>query len=123
MSYDLCFWRELPGPRKDPRAVYDALVSEQEVEGLLPFPIADYLAEVVEAFPSAVREQAADLLVWQSHDQRSMFEITWSPVHVHVTLRAIETDQGNRLVDIAGNFGAPLYDPQTGERFDTWIDA
>ena len=123
MSYDLCFWREPPGPRKDPRAVYEALLSEQEVEGLLPFPIADYLAKVVEAFPSAVREPTTDLLVWQSHDQRSMFEITWSPVHVHVTLRAIETDDGNRLVDIAANLGAPLYDPQTGERFDSWIDA
>jgi hypothetical protein len=77
----------------------------------------------VEAFPSAVREPASDLLVWQRHDQRSMFEITWSPVRVHVTLRAIETDDGNRLVDIAANFGAPLYDPQTGERFDSWIDA
>ena len=52
-----------------------------------------------------------------------MFEITWSPVRVHVTLRAIETDDGNRLVDIAANFGAPLYDPQTGERFDSCIDA
>jgi hypothetical protein len=38
-------------------------------------------------------------------------------------LRGIETEDGNRLVDIAANFGAPLYDPQTGERFDSWIDA
>jgi hypothetical protein len=52
-----------------------------------------------------------------------VFEVTWSPVHVLVTLRAVETDEGNRLVDIAANFGAPLYDPQTGERFDSWIDA
>jgi hypothetical protein len=69
MSYNVCFWRERPGPRKDPRAVYDALLDEQEVS-------------------------------------------------------AWDRDRGrNRLVDIAANFGAPLYDPQTGERFDSWIDA
>lgn len=123
MSYDLCFWREQPGPRKDPRAVYETLVREHHVDGLLPLPIDDYLAAVVEAFPSAVREPASNLLVWQSQDRKSMFEITWSPVHVHVSLRAIETDDGNRLVDPGARFGAPVYDPQTGERFDSWINA
>jgi hypothetical protein len=97
----------------------------QPVEGLLLFPIEDYVTSVLTAFPAAVREPNGDdeWVVWISPNQRSSFQVTWSSVHVQVTCRSIHRDDGNRLVDIAISLGAPLYDPQTGERFDSWVDS
>jgi hypothetical protein len=125
LSYDLFFWREEPGPRHDPRAVFDALLDDRPVDGPLQFPVEDFLGAIVEVFPTAVREEdgAAPILVWLSDNGRSMFEVSCSPLHAHVTLRSVENDTANRLVTIAADLGAPLYDPQTGERFDSWIDA
>jgi hypothetical protein len=122
VSYDLCFWREQPALHLEPQAAYDALMEERDVEGLLPLPIEDYLTAVAEAFPAAVREPSTDLLVWQSEDQKQMFEVTWSPVHVGVSLRPLQPDNANRLIEIAANFGARLHDPQTGERFGAGPD-
>jgi hypothetical protein len=122
MSYDLCFWKERPGPRQNPQAVYEALLDGQRVDGLLLFPTEEYLAAVREAFPEAAREDRAEELTWLSDRDRSSFSITWSPVHVLVNLRAVSSEVGNRLVEIAASFDAPVYDPQTGERFDSWID-
>ena len=122
MSYDLCFWKEHPGPRKNAQAVYEALLDGQRVGGLLSFPTEEYLAAVREAFPEAAREDHVEELTWVSADGRSSFSITWSPVHVLVTLRAVSSEIGNRLVEIAASLDAPLYDPQSGERFDSWID-
>jgi hypothetical protein len=119
MSYELCFWREQVGtPRTlDPRAVYEALMEERELEGLLPLPIEEFLAAVQQAFPSAGRAPANQLF-WEDPDQKSSIEISWSAVHVRVDMRPLQNDHANRLIDIAAHFNAPLYDPQTGERFD-----
>ena len=123
MSYDLCFWREQPGRRRDSHEVFKALIEGQQVEGLLPFPVERFLGAVTEAFPSAAREPDDDLLMWEAPDKRSSFQIEWSALHVSIALRSVSKEDGNRLVEIAADCGAPLYDPQVGERFDTWIDA
>jgi hypothetical protein len=36
---------------------------------------------------------------------------------VLVIMRPLDEDNANRLIDLAGTFGAPLYDPETDERF------
>jgi len=59
---------------------------------------------------------------WESPHGRGVFDIVWTAGHVHVTVRNIETEHGNRLVALAADLGAPLYDPQTDERFDSWIN-
>lgn len=123
VSYDLCFWKEHPGPRKNGQAVYEALLDGQPVAGLMAFPVEEYLDAVRQAFPAAMREDGeVEQVTWLSVNGRSSFSITWSPVHVLVTLRGVESEDGNRLVEIAASVDAPLYDPQTGERFDSWID-
>jgi hypothetical protein len=38
-------------------------------------------------------------------------------VHVLVIMRPLDEDNANRLISLADAFGAPLYDPQTDERF------
>ena len=53
--------------------------------------------------------------VWEGSN--SMFEVWWSAFHVLVIMRPLDEDNANRLIDLAAAFDAPLYDPQTGERF------
>ena len=123
MGYDLLFWKERNGRGLDPGTVCEALADEQPVHGLADFPVEDYLESVLAAFPEAVRESngAQEWVYWENPRGRGVFEIRWSPVHVWVTVRNIEAEDGNQLVDLAANLDAPLYDPQTGERFDSWI--
>jgi len=77
------------------------------------------------AFPAARREPngASEWVDWQSPDEAQSFQVEWSPTHVWITCRGLHGPDMNRLVDLAAKFGCPLYDPQTGERFDSWIDS
>ena len=46
-------------------------------------------------------------------------EVYVHPRHVTLSLRGGWTgDDANRLIDVMTGFGCPLYDPQTGERFE-----
>ncbi|HET6870387.1 MAG TPA: hypothetical protein VFH80_31025 [Solirubrobacteraceae bacterium] len=117
MSYDLCFWSERPGAGLAPQTVYEKLLAGGDVDGLLQLPIDAYLEALAKAFPGGRREPngAGEWFVWEGSD--SMFEVWWSAVHVLVIMRPLDEDSANRLIDLAALFGAPLYDPQTGERF------
>ncbi|MGZ4184117.1 MAG: hypothetical protein ACXVUE_02780 [Solirubrobacteraceae bacterium] len=117
MSYSLCFWSERPGAHVAPQTVYERLVEGSEVDGLLPLSIDAYLVALANAFPGGTREPngTSEWFVWEGSD--SMFEVWWSSIHVLVIMRPLVEDNANRLIDLAARFGAPLYDPQTGERF------
>ncbi len=117
VSYDLCFWSERPGIRLPPPAVYEHLLDGRAVDGLVSLAIEDYLAALAETFPEGTREPngESEWFVWEGAD--SMFEVSWSDAHVLVTMRPLNEDNANRLIDVAASFGMPLYDPQTGERF------
>ncbi|MGN6866906.1 MAG: hypothetical protein ACTHMY_00730 [Solirubrobacteraceae bacterium] len=117
MGYDLCFWSERPGLGLAPQTVYETLIDGSDVDGLLPFPIGAYLEALAKAFPGGTREPngTGEWFVWEGSN--SMFEVWWSAVHVLVIMRPLDEDSANRLIDLAASFGAPLYDPQTGERF------
>ena len=117
MSYDLCFWSERPGVRPPAQTVYERLLDVRAVDGLVPLAVEDYLGALADAFPEGLREPngQSEWFVWEGAD--SMFEVWWSAAHARVTLRPLNEDNANRLIDIAASFRMPLYDPQTGERF------
>jgi hypothetical protein len=117
MSYDLCFWSEEPGSRLAAQTVYKQLLDGADVDGLLPLPIDAYLEALADAFPGGTREPngTSEWFVWEGPS--SMFEVWWSAVHVLVIMRPLNESKANQLIDLAASFGAPLYDPQTGERF------
>jgi hypothetical protein len=96
-------------------------LDDQPVEGLIDFPVEEYLSSVQSAFPEALREPK--WVCWENPAGPGVFEIQWSPVHVLVSLHTVEAEHANQLVEIAANLDAPLYDPQTHERFDSWLDA
>ena len=117
MSYDLCFWSERPGEHLEPQTVYQRLLAGANVGGLVPLAIDAYLEALANAFPAGTREPngTSEWFVWE--ESSSMFEVWWSAVHVLVIMRPLDEGNANRLIDLAASIGAPLYDPQTGERF------
>jgi hypothetical protein len=94
-------------------------MDEHTVEGLRPLPIEDIVSLLLVSFPDAVREPngESDWIVWIAADQMSSFQITWSPVHVAVTLRPLSHDLANQMIDVLTRFDCPLYDPQTNKRY------
>jgi len=127
MSYQLVFWQREVGVGANAPAVYEALMDGGTVDGLRPLPIEDMAAAILAAFPTSVREPngpSSEWIDWVSEDQHTAFQVEWSPQHVCIDLRPQNNDVANRLIDIvSGDFGCPLYDPQTGERFDSTSDA
>lgn len=120
MSYDLNFWRyedesEDRGAR-DHRAVYLALCEGEPPVGLQPLPekaISDRIAEMMQ--PGWSRDGYA----WVRPG--SVIEQYVRLYHVRFDLRGKWSgDDVNPLIDVLGEFGCPLYDPQVGgfgERF------
>ena len=117
MSYTLCFWSERPGAGLASKTVYERLLDGSEVDGLVSLRIDAYLEALASAFPGGTREPnvTSEWFVWEGPS--SMFEVWWSAVHLLVIMRPLDEDDANRLIDLAGTFGAPSYDPQIDERF------
>ena len=125
MSYDLLFWKQEPPRCENPVSVFESLNGGQRPAQLTSFPVEEFLQRVQAAYPEAVRELNGDKewMVWTSPSQTEGFEINWSDLYVWVTLRPLASDRANRFVEIANALDAPLFDPQTGERFDAWLPA
>jgi hypothetical protein len=127
VSYDLVFWKQQEGVNLDPavvdRALRDAVRPAELVEpaGLVELPIEAWLDELMRSFPDAVRGPNGpnEWIDWVSSDGRRSFQVEWSAVHVEIACRGTDNATMNRIIDIALEFGCPLYDPQTGERFDS----
>lgn len=119
MSYELIFWRQTPTQTMSPSAIYESLMSEQDVEGLADLPIEDILSNVMREFPGTIRERndPSEWLVWVSQNEKDSFELTWSRRHIRVDCRHLHSDQMNQLIEIGAAFDCPLFDPQIGERF------
>ncbi len=90
------------------------------MEGLPDLPIDDFLSALLSAFPEAVREPNGpedEWIHWMSADEMSSFEVAWTSQYVWITLRPLDHERANQMIDIANSFGCALYDPQTNERF------
>ncbi|HET6873736.1 MAG TPA: hypothetical protein VFH70_03095 [Acidimicrobiales bacterium] len=101
MSYDLVFWKQDPPQSKDPAVTFTALAEGRRPDGVMDFPIQRFLDGIEDAFPGAVREPngSEEWLTWTSSNEQESFQVEWSETHAQV----------------------PLFDPQTGERFDSWL--
>ena len=117
MSYDLAFWKQ-ESPL-DAEATYHSLVEEKHVTGAADLPIDIVLVALRKAFPNSVREPCGPNREWvDGEEEGSGFQITWSSQHVLMTLRPLNKDLANRMIDVMADFECSLYDPQENERFD-----
>lgn len=122
VSYDLVFWRYRPGTRRNPESVYQELMGGGAPDDLEELPVESIALSVLTAFPDATREPRgldSEWINWASSDEKSSFQVEWTTRHVHVACRGVENETVNALIDILNEFGCPLYDPQTVERFDS----
>ena len=119
MSYDLAFWRQNETEQRLPVSLYSAFQDGQQVEGIPELPVDDFLASLMQAYPSAIREPngSSEWIVWTSLDSSSMFEVWWTPQYICVSMRPLNEDHAHELIDLASDVGCALYDPQTDERF------
>jgi hypothetical protein len=114
MSYDLNFWRYTPGVKLNHEQVYQQLCEGVAVDGVERLPTDALLSRVNEVF--------AD---WNKLDDvtfdggnRGSFQLYTTPQLFRVDCYGMNGDDMNRFIDIANDFGCPLFDPQVGKRFD-----
>jgi hypothetical protein len=119
VSYDLVFWKQDDAEKRSPRELYELFLERQPVDGIPNLQVDAVVARFMETFPSAVREPNGDSewLDWTSDDGRSGFQVEWTPQCIWFSLRPLDGDRANLVVDVANEFGCALYDPQTDERF------
>jgi hypothetical protein len=113
MSYDLSFWKQLPGSGLDPQGVYERLCEGERVEGLVDLPIGRIRARIAEAF--TVGWDQLDPDNWES--SQGSFEVFTTPQWLRVDCYGLSGEVMNVFIEIGQDFGCPLYDPQTGVRF------
>ena len=125
MGHQSVYWQQKPDGHTEAHAVYQAPMHEQGADGLLPLPLASILASLEKQFPEANPVPAPDgpcPVFWE--DGQTSVEFWWSDVHVAAELRPAGLWSGeaaNRVIDVLAEYQVPLYDPQTGERFDSWL--
>ena len=122
MSYDLVFWTDNRAIRPDPNMVYQALLNEQSVEDLGSFDTSAVLSALRSYFPGfEPGAESTGSAFWEAVDASSVFEFSWSDQHLLATARGRYTnDQMNSIIDVCIEVGGGrLFDPQTGERFDS----
>jgi hypothetical protein len=114
MSYDLTFWRYRPGVRLDHQKVYEELRDGNAVEGLEDLPIDAFLKRVEVRFADWER---LDDLTFEGGG-RGGFQLYTTPQLFRVDCYGMDGVDMNKFIDIAHEFGCPLYDPQVGKRFE-----
>jgi hypothetical protein len=114
MSYDLVFWKQRSNSTTDPSSIYHALMDGLTVEELETLPIAELFHRIHQHFPGIVT--TGGLTYWEGGD-RGFFELYSSPKHLHICCRQLPASEINKLIEIAAEFGCPLYDPQVNKRF------
>lgn len=123
MGHQLVFWQQAPDSSPDAHDVYRELMHDGHVDGLRSLPLAPILTSLATEFAGIDPVPSPDgsrPVFWQ--DGETVIEFWWSEVHVGAELRGPWSGEvANRVIDVLAEFGLPLYDPQTGERFDSWL--
>ena len=116
MSYDLNFWKyESNSPSNDHQSVYLRLSNGERVEGLANIPIDDILRRIEETFSSQGWTSLDSKSTWES--AKGAFQVFTTPQFFRVDCYGMRGEDMNCFINIASEFGLPLYDPQVGKRF------
>lgn len=114
MSYDLNFWKQRPGVELDPQSIYERLSDGSQVDGLEDLPIGSIVERIAAEFAHGWERLGQQ--DWDS--SRGSFQIFTTPQFFRIDCYGMEGEDMNRFIDIAQEFGCPLFDPQTGVRYD-----
>jgi hypothetical protein len=115
MSYELVFWRYKPGVNPDHLRVYNSLCDGAAVDELEQLHTERMVDRVGVVFSDW---QKLDDLTFDGGD-RGGFQLSITPQSIRVDCYGMEGEDMNQLIEIAHEFGCPLFDPQAGKRFDS----
>jgi hypothetical protein len=113
--YELLFWQYQDGIYLNHHLVYEALVEQQEVEGLETLPVDVILNRFHTVFSSW---EKVDENSWKNPKGKGAFQIKKTPQSIKIDCYGTEGKTMNLLVDTMTEFKCPLYDPQVPERYD-----
>jgi hypothetical protein len=114
MSYDLNFWKQQPGSTLAPQGVYERLSEGERVEGLEDLPIERIMTRIAETF--TVEWERLGPNDWES--SQGSFQVSTTPQSFRVDCYGLPGEVMDLFIEIGQEFGCPLYDPQTGVRFE-----
>ena len=113
--YELLFWQYQDGIYLNHHLVYEALIEQQEVEGLEVLPVQVILNRINSVFSSW---EKVDDNSWKNNKGKGAFQIKTTPQSIQIDCYGTEGKIMNQLVDALAEFNCPLYDPQVPERYD-----
>jgi hypothetical protein len=115
VSYDLVFWKQKPSCTTRPQTVYDALMDERPVKGLVVIPVVEMVRVIGRHFPGTAPNGSHGYF-WDG-GKRGAFELYASDYCLTFSCHQMGGGDMNAIIDAALTFDCPLYDPQVDKRF------
>lgn len=113
--YELLFWKYTDGIYLNHHLVYEAIIEQQEVEGLEELPTAVILNRINSLFS---KWEKVDENSWKNSNGKGAFQIKTTSQSIQIDCYGTEGKTMDLLVDALAEFKCPLYDPQVPERYD-----
>ncbi|PXY40835.1 hypothetical protein DMB65_11390 [Flavobacterium cheongpyeongense] len=113
--YELLFWRYLNEIYLNNQEVYEALIENQQVDGLEILPVQVILNRIDSVFS---QWEKVDENSWKNKTGKGAFQIITTPQSIKIDCYGTEGKTMNKLVELLEEFKCPLYDPQVPERYD-----
>lgn len=113
--YELLFWRYSEGIYLNHHEVYEALIEEQEVEGLEQLPVTVILNRIGSLFS---KWEKVDDNSWKNKEGKGAFQVITTPQSIRIDCYGTQGKTMDILVGALEEFKCPLYDPQVPERYD-----
>ncbi len=113
--YELLFWKYSEGVYLNHHEVYEALVEEQEVDGLEQLPVTVILNRIGSLFS---KWEKVDDNSWKNKEGKGAFQVITTPQSIRIDCYGTEGKTMDILVNTLEEFKCPLYDPQVPERYD-----
>jgi len=114
MSYDLYFWKYKPGVVMDHQSACQRLTDGEQVEGIQQIPIDSITARIKAVFSTGWDQ--LDSKTYTSN--KGAFQLSTSTQFFCAHCNGLPSDDMNRLIEIAAEFGCSLFDPQVGTRYN-----
>lgn len=115
MSYDLNFWKLKRPTDGTNQEIYERLSDGEKVDGLEELPITKINIQINKEFKTAKWTQL-DELNWES--EKGSFQIFTTPQFYRVDCYGMAGEDMNKIIEILAKFDCPLFDPQTGVRYE-----
>jgi ribose 5-phosphate isomerase len=113
--YELVFWKYEEDVYLNNHEVYEAILDEKEVLGLVILPVEVILNRISNLFQTWIK---VDENSWQHSNSKGAFQIKTTPQSFIIDCYGTEGKTMDLLVSILEEFKAALYDPQIPVRYD-----